>query len=171
MATTINAVIMPVFLILMISLVLWVFTFRIGADANAAALGSILFFSQADIKDSFELNLRFVWLLGAFYLVTFGLIAHRLLKRVSYLNTAVLIVIGFLVAGTRLSFLPWLVVIANIGMHSGRRSMVRFLRDQIILFGTLTAGVFIAFLVFARKTNSTLLDYLILSASDWPINI
>ena len=171
MAVNITTLILPVFLILMISLGLWVFTFRISADVKAAALAPALFLLQADIQDSVELNFRFVWLLGTFYLITFGQLAQRLLAKPSYLNAVGLVAVGFVIAGTRISFLPWIIPITIFIMFTGRLSLKRFLRDQTILLGTLSIGTLVAYFVFVREAKATLIDYLLLSASDWPMSL
>ena len=171
LAINITALVSPYFLILVIALALWTFTYRLSINSKAASIGSLLFFAQADIQDTFELNFRFVWLLGAVYLISFGLMVQHLIKRPSFFNNLGLVVIGFLIAGTRITLFPMMLAVANTSSTLNPRSMQRILRDQFKLLITLLTGVLIALLVFIRGTNSTLLDYMLITASEWPINL
>jgi hypothetical protein len=171
LAVNTTALVSPYFLILVIALALWTFTYRLSANTKAASIGAVLFFAQTDIQDTFEVNFRFVWLLGAIYLITFGLMVQHLIKRPSFFNNLGLVAIGFLITGTRITLLPMMIAVANISSTLNPRSIQRILGDQFKLLITLLTGVIIALLVFIRGANSTLLDYLILRASEWPINL
>jgi len=175
LAINLCATVLPIFLLVMLGLALLTLTYKMTLSLSVAGLGSIIFFTQANLSNSIEINLRAVWILGVFYLVIFGAIAQSLVSQKGVRSKLLLILCGFILAGTRLSFWPFALAITNIPLATTNpivpRKLRVFIRSQAITIVTLTLGAFVAFLSFVPNTNSTNLNQLIIDAGEWPIRI
>ena len=175
LATNLSATVLPIFLLLLIGVALWTLTYKMTLSPQVAGLGSILFFTQANLSNSTEVNMRAGWLLGAFYLIIYGSIVQSLVSQKGVRSKLLLILCGFILAGTRLSFWPFALAIANMP-HATTNPIVPetwrvFIRRQTIMISTLLLGALIAFLSFIPNSQSMILDKMAINASGWPIQI
>lgn len=104
-ATNIIDFAIPIFLLCMIGLAIWSFSFRLTKSAIVSNLASILIFTVAALPDAIQVNLRVLHLLGLIYMLTVAILLMTTRKVDSIYSVASLIFGGFLVAGTRFSFL------------------------------------------------------------------
>ncbi len=159
----------PIFLLCMIGLAIWSFSFRLTKSDTISNLAAVLAFTVAALPDAIQMNLRILHLIGLIFMLTVAISLLATRKFDSIFNVASLIFGGFLVAGTRFSFLYQVIPVIFVA-HSNsaiRLKNLSFALKTLFLYFT---GVFIALVLFSFEKGSTLYNRSMLSASAWPIN-
>ena len=167
----ISVTILPIFLILMTGLAFFAITLQMSANHKAAGVAACLYFIQTDFNESFGINLRSVWLLGGFYLITFGIFALRFIKIEANNQKLSLFIAAFIVSGTRIFLAPFMIIFIFLIRNRFIPSMWTFLYTNFLSGIYICAGIATSLFVFSRGTDSTLYSSIQISVGDWPVSL
>ncbi|TRZ81963.1 MAG: hypothetical protein D4R92_01780 [Actinobacteria bacterium] len=167
-ATNLSASILPIFLLMVLGIAICAFTLTIGLSCTAAGLGPIIYLMQSDVANSFETNMRVVWLLGAIYLMNFSTMICRPAIKMNFTYAVMVVLAGFIVTGTRLSYAPFVFATIFLPKKERRNENQSLFRFQTGFF--LLLGCFVSYQIFASGNNLRFLSKIMLYASDWPIS-
>ncbi len=157
-----------VVLLALIGLALWSLSFRITAKSKVSHLATVVVFILTALPDPIQINLRVLHLLGLIYLLTVASLLLATQKTNSILGFLTLTFSGFIVAGTRFSYVYQLIPIILVTRLRSRVTLKNLLKP-INAFLFYAIGIFIALLLFSYKNGSTLYNQEVVSASAWPI--
>ena len=167
----ISVTILPIFLILMTGLAFFAITLQMSANHKAAGVAACLYFIQTDVSDNFGINLRSVWLLGGFYLISFGVFTMRLVKiKASNLNSS-LFLAAFIISGTRIFLAPFMISLIFMIRNRFLPSIWTFLYTNFLSGIYICAGIATSLYIFSRGTDSTIYSSMQISVGDWPVSL
>ena len=165
-----SVTVIPIFLITIVGASLWAVTFSFSKRSAAADIATIVFFVQTSFSGDAAINLRSGWLLASTYLLGAGVFCFDFTDRKKYRYFLMILVIGFVISGTRITFVFFLIALAFVSSASNTNITKKVLILRIKQIAFIAFGAITATTVFTRGRNSTFLSSVFLSASDWPIN-
>jgi hypothetical protein len=163
--------VLPIFLILMTCLAFFAITLHLSDKHKAAGVAACLYFIQTDFSDNFGINLRSVWLLGGFYLISFGVFALRFLKPDLNNPNVFLFMAAFIVSGTRIFLAPFMISMVFLSRNRFLPTIKTFLFTNFLSVISICSGVATSLFIFSRGKDSTLYSSMKISSADWPVSM
>lgn len=161
--------IVAIFLLSIIGFAVWSLALKLTKKPAIANLSAVLVFIGTAFPDTVQINLRFLHLLGYLFLLTVPILFLNLPCKKKIFGNLTLIVGGFIVAGTRFSFIYQIFPFVLISQQYSKLSFKK-LSAIILNLSFFVIGIFFALAIFSYKEGSTVYNYLVLHASAWPIS-
>jgi hypothetical protein len=160
----------PFILVSFLGLAVWTLSQIINVNSVTAGISTTIIYVQTILPESLQLSLRPTWLLGLHFLVTAASLMH-LFKYSSQLALRLAIILsGFLVAVTRLSFIFPLFALV-IGSMNHKISIWSYLKAMMISLFLLTISIIVGFSLFSFSTNALDNRNAMIQLSEWPIAV
>ncbi len=165
-----SVTVIPIFLITIVGASLWAATLCLSKRTAAAGIATVLFFIQTNFSGDAGVNLRTGWILTSIYLVSASIFCMDFTYRKKYQYFVMLSIIGFVISGSRFTFIPFMIPLIFLSSEHGNKISKYFFFERLKEMTSIGIGILGSILLFTYGENSTLLSSIFLSSTDWPIS-